>query len=136
MSNVAHQPEGGGAPDNLINLILSNFEEGGGFLIYELRCTSANSDSGIYRYAPDLSNWVERDGTQEIWKGKLENKTSDIALFNHTINKADQKIAVAVKGRCAAFNVDNHSGNWTEDRTIGFQNTVLSDMERRACVRS
>jgi hypothetical protein len=118
-ANVAHQPEGGAAFGNLFNLVLSNLEEGGGFMLYELRTSAPDSNSGLYKYSTDLSNWIERDGTQTLWKGMTEIKTSTVAPFNKMIYKADQKLAVVRKGQAAAFNVDNKPGNWTENRTVG-----------------
>jgi hypothetical protein len=115
--NVRHQPEGGGNAGNLINLILSDFEEGGGSLIYEMR--SLEGDNGIYRKPADDDDWTERDGTLLLWNKKPENKTSQIRAFNALVDKADKEIAVAAKGSCAAFNVDDHPGVWTETRTVG-----------------
>jgi hypothetical protein len=115
--NVLHQPEGGGKAGNLINLTLSDFEEGGGSLIYELR--SLEGDNGIYRKPAGDDDWTERDGTLLLWNKKPENKTSQIRAFNALVYKADREIAVAAKGDCAAFNVDDHPGVWTETRTVG-----------------
>jgi hypothetical protein len=124
-ANVTHQPEGGGQYGNYISLVLSNFADGGGSLIYELRtlkwrdssgALQPSYDLGIFRStvndtAADLSNWTARDGTGSVpysldgtHPGR-ENSTAAITTFNTTIYKADQKIAVATPGNCAAFNL-------------------------------
>ena len=125
LSNVSYQPEGGGQYADLISLVLQNFAEGGGSLIYELRTTQSyqsngvwqpNYDLGIYRRTTTANggaaNWTERDGTltsvpYDISGGTpgVENNTESIRAFNQTIYKADQKIAAVSPDRCAAFNL-------------------------------
>jgi len=101
VGNVSHQPEGDATAPNLINLVLSDFEEGGGFLIYDL--------IGLYRgsESADPSTWSGRDGLDKF------------RSFNQLVYKADKMIAVTPKGKSAAFNVAGNAGNWKEQRTVG-----------------
>ena len=124
-TNVTHQPEGGGQYGNYISLVLSNFADGGGALIYELRTLQTWQDGnkvwqpvydlGIYRRTTIQAsgNWTSRTGPPntvpyDLNGGSLgdENSTADIINFNKTVYKADQKIAVATPATCAAFNLD------------------------------
>ncbi len=126
--NVTHQPEGGGQYGNLVNCILSNFAQGGGYGVYEIRtCAPWEAyDLGIFRKTSDPTVWTPRDGTMMVpynlngssSSDGLENSTSQIIAFNQMIYKADKKIAVAVQANCAAFNVGNNAGNWTESQTV------------------
>ena len=126
--NVPHQPEGGGQYAALIRLILSNFEEGGGYQVYELRTVGRPYDLGIYRKTtPDADAWQERDGSQAVpyaLSGAAEsdgpeNDTQEIRDFNRLIAKADAQIAVARKGSCAAFGITGAPGPVDETRTVG-----------------
>ncbi len=122
--NVAHQPEGGGNYHNLVSLILSNFEEGGGYMVYELRSSDwSGGDDGIYRKtAAGTNNWVVRDGTQPVSSqagAGLETSLKTVQNLNRMIYKADKQLATAIKGQCAAFNLADISGPVSEQRTVG-----------------
>ena len=126
--NVPHQPEGGGQYAALIRLILSNFEEGGGYQVYELRTVGRAYDMGIYRKTTVTADaWQERDGSLGVpydLSGSTvsdgpENVTQEIQGFNRLIAKADAEIAAARKGSCAAFGITGAPGPVNETRTVG-----------------
>ena len=128
LGNVPHQPEGGGQYANLISLILSNFEEGGTYMVYELRTVGRPYDLGIYRKTTAQADiWQERDGTALVPYGLdgaassdgPENKTMEIRSFNALVDKADQQIAQAKPGDCTAFGIDDTLGTGTETKTVG-----------------
>jgi hypothetical protein len=120
IGNVAHQPEGDCTAPDLTGLVLSDFEEGGGFMIYDI--------VGLYRGSESVEpkDWPVRDGTvtlkyavNGIQRQTSELKTDVFRLFNQTVYKADKKITVAPRGRSAAFNVASSPGYWKEQRAIG-----------------
>ena len=126
--NVPHQPEGAGQYAALLRHILSNFEEGGGYQVYELRTVGRPYDLGIYRKTTAAADaWQERDGTQAVpydLSGATvsdgpENDTQEIKDFNRLISKADAEIATARKGSCAAFGIAGTPGPVDETRTVG-----------------
>jgi hypothetical protein len=140
-ANVTHQPEGGGQYGNYISLALSNFADGGGALIYELRTLKWRDGGGVLQPSYDLGifrstandtaanrgNWTVRDGTGSVpysldgTHPGTENSTAAITTFNTTIYKADQKIAVATPNTCAAFNLPaaTPTGEYQQTLSVG-----------------
>ena len=120
IGNVAHQPEGEGSAPNIICMVLSDFEEGGGFLLYDL------SQLMRGKQGENPSFWSIRDGTKMldyvvdgIKRERPELKTDLLRSFNLTIYKVDKRIAVAPKGMIAAFNIDCNDGDWQQQRVVG-----------------
>ena len=109
--NLNHTPENGGQYPNGINLASAAFENGSGYLLYELRTTGAKWFTSTYDFgffAGTLANdWIQRPFY------------NDMKTFNDMIYKADKKIARCPKGKIAAFNQDNYVTTVTETKTIG-----------------
>ncbi len=135
-NNVSYQPEGGGQYGNYISLVLSNFQDGGGALIYELRTLQGWQSNGVWQPVYDLgifrrttsqaeTTWTPRDGSQTTpynldgtnWK--TESNTASITTFNQTIYQAAQDIALATPYTCAAFNLaGNAAAGSPETHTV------------------
>ncbi len=136
-NNIPQVTENGGQYDSYINLVLSAFDEGAGYYVYELKTLNyRNYDFGIYRTTSKESNeWIERDGSQNVaylWDGKSPGKecnTSEIRLFNKLIYKANQKIAACPKEQSVGFNLGN-SGTANETLTLNGKNIQYSTISK------
>ena len=122
-ANVTHQPEGDGNLPNLVNLIFSNFADGGGSGIYELRTLQTWQSGGVWQpnYAYGVyANANTQNGGAAVWTDQMSNGTdltAALTSFNQTIYKADQKIAVATPGTCAAYNLSGTLGTSGQSQT-------------------
>lgn len=126
--NLSHAAENGAQYKNLINLVLAAFDEGAGYLLYELRTTGGwrNYDFGLYRKTePYLDEWIERDGSAKVayfWDEKhidTEVRMDEVRAFNKLIYKADRKIALSPKDKNAAFNLGNSETMVDETKQVG-----------------
>ena len=111
--NLNHTPENGGQYKNQINLILSAFDKGSGYINYELRTTNwrlKSYDLGLYR-GTSVNDWIERNGNQTVAYSltktnyQTEVNLSEVKDFNALIYKADKRIAKSPDSKNAAFNL-------------------------------
>ncbi len=124
--NINHSPENGSQYKNLINLILSSFDKGGGYINYELRTTGwrfSTYDLGLYR-GTSSNDWIERDGSLTVAYSltktnyNTEVKMSEVKDFNALIYKADKRIARAPDSKTAAFNLSDAPTTVNETKTF------------------
>ncbi len=125
--NVNHTPENGAQYKNIINLALSAFERGNGYIHYELRTTdwrTSEYDLGLYR-STSGNGWIERDGTQMVpyslskTDPDIEVDMQEVKAFHEMIYKADKQIASSPSANNAAFNLDDISGLVIETKSFG-----------------
>lgn len=107
--NMKHIAESGPQHAAAVNMALTAFDEGAGFLYYELK-TSDGRDYDLGLYRKDAIDWIERDGTQAVggeFSAEKESSTAEIKAFNAMIYKADAYLATLPGERITAFNMDN-----------------------------
>lgn len=124
--NFNYTPENGATYSNGINLALAAFDQGAGYLMYELRTTGTRVDSydfGLFR-STRKNDWIERDGSRAVTylPGSSIRNTEIIAEklrnFNEMIYKADKKIAECPDQRSIAFNLINSKGKINESKKL------------------
>ena len=124
--NVNYTPENGGQYKNQINLVLSAFDKGAGYLNYELRTSGwrvGTYDLGLYR-ASSANDWVERTGLQSVAYSltntnfQTEVNMSEVKDFNALIYKADKRIAKSPDSKNAAFNLNDAQTTVNETKTF------------------
>ena len=125
--NMNHTPENGAQYKNIVNLALATFEQGNGYLHYELRTTDWRTqeyDLGLYRSTTG-NEWVERDGTQQVpyslskTNPDIEVNMQEVKDFHEMIYKADRQLAASPAVNHAAFNTGNKTGFVYEAKTFG-----------------
>lgn len=124
--NVNYTPENGGQYKSQINLVLSAFDKGAGYLNYELRTSGwrvGTYDLGLYR-ASSANDWVERTGLQTVAYSLTNNNfqtevtMSEVKDFNAMIYKADKRIAKSPDSKNAAFNLSDSQTTVNETKTF------------------
>ena len=124
--NVNYTPENGGQYKSQINLVLSAFDKGAGYLNYELRTSGwrvGSYDLGLYR-ASSANDWVERTGLQTVAYSltntnfQTEVTMSEVKDFNALIYKADKRIAKSPDSKNVAFNLSDAQTTVNETKTF------------------